>query len=436
VSESAPLERWAELVLVTAEGVVVGRLPPVRTDKPWWPEVESVVAAVRERYGIDVTILRLLGSERSSPPGGRVTYLAEVADGVRGEPRSWAPDALDALDEHPLRREYARPGGPQRDLDWAHGVLARQGLAPSGRAQQIKTWNLSSLWRIPLREPVAMATGATSNALAEPFAAVWLKVVPPFFAHEGPLIGAMPAGAPVPRLLGHADPGRSLLAELPGEDLFRASLAQRVSMLDLLVGLQLEWCGRVDELLGLGLPDWRGPALQRDIRSVFERTRPELGSEPIEVLTAFIDELPQRLDELSAAGLPETLVHGDFHCGNVRGFGTRMTLIDWGDAGVGHPLLDHAAFLERAPAEFHAPLEAHWKQLCLRAWPGSDPQRAWSLVAPLAAARQAVMYRKFLDAIEPSEHVYHRSDPATWLRRTAELVQGPLESVSGSLPRA
>ena len=40
-------------------------------------------------------------------------------------------------------------------------------------------------------------------------------------------------------------------------------------------------------------------------------------------------------------------------------------------------------------------------------------------LAPLAAARPAVIYQGFLDRIEPSEHPYHRDDPAVWLRNAA-----------------
>ena len=36
----------------------------------------------------------------------------------------------------------------------------------------------------------------------------------------------------------------------------------------------------------------------------------------------------------------------------------------------------------------------------------------------------AAVYQRFLDNIEPSEHPYHRADPAEWLRRTAALVRG------------
>ena len=44
--------------------------------------------------------------------------------------------------------------------------------------------------------------------------------------------------------------------------------------------------------------------------------------------------------------------------------------------------------------------------------PGSDPTAATHLLAPVAALRQAVIYRGFLDHIEPSEHPDHRRDPA------------------------
>ena len=42
-----------------------------------------------------------------------------------------------------------------------------------------------------------------------------------------------------------------------------------------------------------------------------------------------------------------------------------------------------------------------------------------ALLAPLAAARQAVIYQCFLDRIEPSERPYHQGDPVLWLRNAA-----------------
>lgn len=384
---------------MTPDGRVLGILPPVAAATPWWQEAGPVVRAARDRFGIDVTVLRLLETERDRPHGGGVTYLAEVAGPASAEP--WAG----TLDEQPLRLPYARPGGPAADLAWARQVLEGQGLRPSGVPEQIRSWNLSSLWRIPVEGQVA-----------------WLKAVPPFFAHEGRLLARL-AGGPVPRLLGHED-GRILLAEIPGEDMYEAGPAQRLDMAALLVGLQRSWHGRAEELLALGLPDWRAPALTAAIAAVVERTADELAASERAVLAGFLSGLPRRFADLAACGLDDALVHGDFHPGNFRGEGSAITLLDWGDSGVGHPLLDQPAFLTRIPADAVGPVRAHWHECWRAAVPGSDPDRAAALLAPIAAARQAVIYQGFLDRIEPAERVYHRHDPADWLRRTAAILAG------------
>jgi len=94
-------------------------------------------------------------------------------------------------------------------------------------------------------------------------------------------------------------------------------------------------------------------------------------------------------------------------------------LLDWSDAGVGHPLLDMPAFLGRVPEPDRPAIRATWHRCWRTAVPGSDPERAADLLGPLAAARHAVIYQGFLDRIEPAEHVYHATDPVRWLRRAA-----------------
>jgi hypothetical protein len=64
---------------------------------------------------------------------------------------------------------------------------------------------------------------------------------------------------------------------------------------------------------------------------------------------------------------------------------------------------------------------AYWLDAWRRACPGSDPVRAWSLVRPLAALGDAVVYQGFLDGIEASERVYHEGDVLPCLRRAAAL---------------
>ena len=393
-----PPPRVARLVLVTPEGAVVGRLAPVPVDLPWWQDAQSVVLAVREYHGIDVTILRLLEAVRDRPHGGEITYLAEVAQPVPAE--VWAG----RLDPHPLRPSYAEPGGPAADLAWATRILDGHGLAPAGRPVQIRSWNLSSIWRIP----VARQT-------------VWLKVVPPFFAHEPRVLTAM-ADCRVPELLGH-DGERMLLAEVAGEDMYEAPLPRLLEMVTLLVELQSSWTGRVDQLRTIRLPDWGGLALITAIGDVAERASEELSRDELTLLQNFVSGLDKRFAALESCGLPDTLVHGDFHPGNFRGTERTLTLLDWGDSGIGHPMLDQPAFLDRVPFEYVEMIKEHWARAWLTCLPGCEPARAASLVAPIAAARQAVNYQRFLDNIEPSEQAYHSNDPADWLRRTAALVR-------------
>jgi hypothetical protein len=385
-------------VLVTGDGSMVGALSPFEVDTPWWQDAEAVVRGAREHLGVDVTILRMLAAERTGPPGGAVTYLAEVAAPVPAQP--WPG----VIDDHALRLPWADPGGPERDLRWAASELAARGLRPTGRAHQVRSWNLSSIWRLPV-------VGQT----------VWLKAVPPFFGHEGRMLERL-QGGPVPPLLAH-DGGRVLMAEIPGDDLYTASGPRLLDMVSLLVDLQRRWMDRTDELLALGLPDWRAAALTAAIGAVVERTAAELAPDDRAALDRFVADLFERFAAAARCGLPDTLVHGDFHPGNFRGGESSLVLLDWGDCGVGHPLLDAAAFLDRIPAGDVPAVRAHWDRAWRAIVPGSEPERALELLAPVAAARQAVIYRVFLDGIEPSEHPYHRADPADWLRRVATLLR-------------
>jgi hypothetical protein len=396
--------RVATLVICTAAGEMLGALPPFETVLPWWQNTTDLVRGARERYGVDVTVLRLLEATLPTAPGGAVTYLAQLAGALpAGLPlETWRATPED----HPLPLSYARPGGPGRDLAWATERLAEQGVKPSAPPEQMRTWNLSALWQIPVE------SGHVS-----------LKCVPPFFAHEGRVLSRL-AGARVPTLNAASDEGRILMAEIPGEDLYGAGRAVLLPLVKLLVDLQLDWVGREAELLDLGLPDWRGPALSVSIESVARRNAQHLADDDRRTVSRFVAGLVRRFDAIDECGLPDTtIVHGDFSPGNARGDGEHLVLLDWGDCGVGHPLLDQASFFDRTPSEDHDVIGRHWQGLWQGAVPGSDVARAARLLAPVAAARQAVIYQGFLDRIEPSEHPYHRHDSPQWLSRVAALVR-------------
>ena len=135
-------------------------------------------------------------------------------------------------------------------------------------------------------------------------------------------------------------------------------------------------------------------------------------------------KLPERLQELEACGLPVTLVHGDYHPGNWRGVGNKLSVLDWGDCVVGHPLLDLPPVLRSISADDHDVLQQHWASCWQRKVPAADVLTAMTLIKPLAALRMAAVYQMFLDNIEASEQVYHRDDPLQMIERAcAELDQ-------------
>jgi hypothetical protein len=82
-------------------------------------------------------------------------------------------------------------------------------------------------------------------------------------------------------------------------------------------------------------------------------------------------------------------------------------------------LLDHPAMLDTLLEGSRERTGGHWALEWRARRPGCDPEHAADLLRPIAALRQAVIYRGFLDRIEVTERIYHASDPARWLRIAA-----------------
>jgi Phosphotransferase enzyme family len=377
--------RTVTLVLVDATGAVLGALPPFGVDTPWRQEVAEVVAGAAREYGTELTVLRLLVAD-----GEEVTYLAEVATHPNAPLRTVDVD----LRPHPLRARYAEPGGPSATLDWASAAIG------PAHATQLRTWNLSSIWRLET------ALGEVGGQKDDAGGTAWLKEVPAFFRHEGALLGWLATRHPglAPRPLA-VDEGRMLLADVPGTDRYGAPAEDRLPMLRALHEVQRQAPARLPELRALGVPE---KPLAAGIRTtVLKYGDPKL-----------LDGLDERLAALAACGLPDTLVHGDFHPGNVRG----VVILDWGDSFLGHPVFDVHRMVEDLPEGAAAPLVAEWCRWWRAAVPGCEPERAYLLSEPVVALRNAMTYADFLDRIEPAEHVYHAGDVPAWLDRAAALL--------------
>jgi hypothetical protein len=388
------------LVLCTPDGCLLGALPAFDVDTPWWQEVAEVVECASELHGVHVTILRLIQAPEVARSGGAVAYLAEVDRPPSLALASW-PRPL--LLDHPYRQSYARPGGPQRDLDWANEVLTGRGIVMTGLPEQVKTWNLSSIWRLPT------TAGDT-----------WLKVVPPFFAHEALIMSFLEADC-VPQLIG-GEPGRVLMTHINGTDGYSATGPALVEMMDLLIKLQLSCLSKVPELLSLGLPDRRLRSIWPRFAQVVDDQCCSLSTTDLRQLDQLLQQMDTRLADLESCGVPDTLVHGDFHPGNVRGAPGRHVILDWGDSAVGHPLTDELAFARPLTDEDRQRVAPAWSAAWRRAVPGCCPDRAQALLQPVMPLLAATIYADFCAAIEPDELIYHARDIPIALKDAAALT--------------
>jgi hypothetical protein len=365
-------------------GELAGELGPFEVPQPWWQDASDVVAVIQERYAIPVDLLRLLTAERARPHGGAVTYLAQARAPIH---RTLAPvdPALVALidRDEPQRAPYARPGGPLASLAWAAEVVGPV------TAVQLRTWNLSTIWRLEAERGVYWLKQLPGWLRCEPAALRW-------FAEELPELA--------PPVVALGDEGRELLADVPGHDHYAAELSTRLLIAEQAHRFQVAALAATDRLLADGIPDRRGPALTAWIRATLAGWVTQAGA------MEAIDTLEQRMAAVADCGLPDTLGHGDAHPGNTRGDGERLVFLDWSECYLGHPAFDALGLVADAPpTQAGVVLDAwarQWRQLV----PGCDPARALTLLRPVAALRAAAVYAEFVANVEPTERRYHEGD--------------------------
>jgi len=383
--------------------------------------VIGVRRALRSAWNLDAVVL-----ETHLPPAPDGSSDAHVALGVIDEPDpSWTPPAGTRWDQPPrelpervgpraatwlrewetgaepppLRSPWARPGWHARASAWICAALEEAGRPAAGEIEMRRLWGISAIARVPT------ADGGTA----------WFKAVFPLFEAEVAITRFLEANIPeaVPHVIAVDEASAWLLLDDVGAEPVGSAATdeQLAAALRRLVQIQASMAGREEELRAVGVADRPLRRLADDVAVAMDDPA-EIGGPDVapERLATVVDWVRRQSDWLDAVGLPETLVHGDFHVFNVIERHGEPVIIDWSDAAISHPLLDIGPWFVYPKA------------------PG-DPDRSWttwlgalSSIGPvdavrgerervfgLASAFQLVSYAAIVRGLEPANR-YQLSD--------------------------
>jgi hypothetical protein len=346
-------------VLVLADGA----LPSVHLDDALtWQLVSPIVAAMRERHGLDVVVLRAcwLADEGSVSEAGSRLYEAESAGRATPTGAAWVDVEAIYSDDPGLaaaivggaltpaagdHQPWYRLGWFARMGEWIDGCLDEAGLRRRGPIRQARSWGRS-----------ALVTLDTDRGR------VWAKQVPEVFAHEIAVTGLLEDCDPglVPPLLA-ADPagGRLLIEHVDGDHLSdgRAEPAAWAATMARLAEIQRVLAADLEALRVAGVPAApldaladRAPDLLADEDLLLVGRPGGLTRREHRAVLARTTEVVQACRRLADSPIGPSLDHGDLSPGQVIVGAMGPVILDWSDATVTHPFIAAASFLMDADA--------------------------------------------------------------------------------------
>jgi hypothetical protein len=396
-------------------------LPQVEvTGKLWFPDVESVLRALREQLGIEAAVLTCLSEEPT-------TYLMVSTGAVPADAR-WVHDVDDsaviAARQHlalppdsPVTPAWTMPDWYDEALPWIDEQLA---ATPTGPWYQVRSWGLSNVLRFPTAQGDVYFKALAHSSTIRPARP---DALPLLFAHEPLLLKKLsddrPGSVPAPLAI---DEKRAwmLLPDLGSPLGEEPDSAVWIDALQGHARLQRSFVDQTDRLFEFSCVDRRLAVLEAELDRLFG---PNPATERLEAderarLPRRAEQLREAINELAAIGVPETLLHGDLHPRNLAVRDGQVLAFDWTDAAVSHPFLDLVTFAEeRSPISQDARLTdaylAEWEEYASPA----DLRRALELASELGALHQTMTSLHLPDHLSgPSRESMFRG-AVWWLRQ-------------------
>ena len=314
--------------------------------------------------------------------------------------REWLSELRDGGREPPaLRPRWSRPGWRARAAAWMTAAAADAGQPLAAAPTSFYLRGISALLRAPTAERD-----------------LFLKAVFPPFHAEPALTGLLADRFPghLPRVLAmEPDEGwllvediqATLIGELPDTDRPAAlAIGSRA-----IVEIQAATAGRRQDLAVLsdaGAPHRPAAKIPAALAVALGPDGVGFESAPLDAerRDRILDGIAVAVARVESLGMPESVVHGDFHPGNAAIVDGRAVIIDWSDAAIGCPVVDLRTWIswsDGKPAERQGAIDA-W----IDAWSSivdADALRdRLEDILALGAAYQVISYDGILKGLEPA----------------------------------
>jgi hypothetical protein len=447
VSEPAAIPCWRVVALVGRVGSneilvedVAGapQLPIAAEALPVEPFDGDAFSAIAAALGVATVPIRQTWLPNEDWTAG--TVVAEV------EPLTTAPDGYRWHDPTAATAELepeAARDVVRRRLERANGTPAPHApvWATTGWFERASTWmveRMTAVGQPPTEPPVLVYQGPIAAVLraATDGEAMFLKCVAPAFPHEASITAAVARRSPgwAPDVVA-IDPDEDwlLMRDHGGRLLENEPEAAWPAAMLLAARLQRAWIDRTGDLLAAGGQYRPLSALAAAIPAMLERD--EFGARmPADLRDAWIAAVPRLVDactELDGLAMPDALIHGDLHPGNVVLGPDGPMVIDWSDGAVGHSFIDLPTFLLRVDGRTRREglIDAY-----LEGWAGIAPrstlETAAELAMPVGAAYQVATYQALLPAMDEPDRALFDNVDVSWARRTLDCLEHGLDAVA------